>query len=54
VSRVVAFPEQIEQFQKGLHHLRRPDLREIRLSDPAGGDGDSLPNTSSLPVVVAR
>jgi hypothetical protein len=54
MSRVVAFPEHIEQFQKGQHHLRRPDSIETRLSDPAGDGGDSLPKASSLPVVIAR
>jgi len=29
-------------------------LQEIRLSDPAGDDGDSMPRASFLPVVIAR
>ena len=29
-------------------------MENIRLSDPAGDNGDSLPYTSLLPVVVAR
>jgi hypothetical protein len=54
MPRVSAFPELIEPFQIGQHHLRRPDLRETRLSDLVGDDGDSLPCASSLPVIVAR
>jgi hypothetical protein len=54
MPRVLAFPEQIEQFQKGQHHLRRPGLFQTRLSGPASDDGDSLPSASSLPDVTAR
>jgi hypothetical protein len=55
MSRVAAFPEQIiKPFQIGQHHLRRPDSRGIRLSDPAGDDGEFHAGASVLPVVIVR